>query len=62
MTCLLHEIFAFGTRAASDGREVVSLPRSVADELVLASALVTLCYTDISVPYSNRIFVPRMLR
>lgn len=56
ITCLLHEIFALGTRAQSDGRDVVPLPRRVADELVLASALVPLCFTDIAVPYSNRIY------
>eukprot|EP00435_Cladocopium_sp_Y103_P023047 s3468_g5.t1 len=56
MTCLLHHLFALGAKSTKEARDVVPLRRSVADELVLASALSPLCFTDLSTPYAEKIY------
>ena len=56
LTCILHKIFDLGSRTSSDGREVLSLSRSIADEIVVACALSFTAITDVSVPYTKRIY------
>eukprot|EP00435_Cladocopium_sp_Y103_P003960 s4316_g1.t1 len=56
MTCLLHTLFSFGVSDEKEARDVLQLPRKTADELVLASALSALCFTDLSTPYSQKIY------
>ena len=55
-SCVLAEIFSYGSKTVSDASEVLQLPRSVADELVVASILGLFALTDVSVPYSDRVF------
>jgi hypothetical protein len=55
-SCVLDEVFGLGTKSATDGNDVVTLSRKVAEELVLASIFGLLAVTDISVPYSDRLF------
>ena len=56
LTCLLHHLFALGSKDVSDARDVVKLPRKVADELALASVFSLCALTGISVPYASRIY------
>ena len=53
---ILSKIFALGSRTATDSSDVVLLPRSIADEIVLASVLSLVASTDVSVPYSAQLF------
>lgn len=55
-SCVLSEIFSFGTRTTSDGNDVLKLPRAVAEELVLASVLGLVALNDVSVPYATKIY------
>ena len=56
LTCILHKLFAFGSKKADDGREVLSLPRPVAEEITLASLMSIVALTDVSVPYLPKLF------
>ena len=53
---ILSKIFSLGSKSASDGKDVVHLSRSVADELCLASILGLVAATDVSVPFLQEIF------
>ena len=56
LCCLLSKIFDFGPKHAKAGDEVLPLPRSTAEELVLSSILSYVALTDISVPYDDKVY------
>ena len=60
-SCVLAEIFGYGSKTPSDANEVLQLPRAVADELVVASILGLFAITDVSVPYATARSMPQML-
>ena len=54
--CLLDTVFSLGNKDAKTEKEVVSLPRRTAEELVLSSLFALVASCDVSVPYSRKIF------
>eukprot|EP00435_Cladocopium_sp_Y103_P016191 s1218_g4.t1 len=56
LSCILAEVFAFGSRNAEDEDEVLWLPRKVAEEFVLASIFGLVAVSDISAPYDEEIY------
>ena len=53
---VLGGIFSLGSRTTGDSGEVLYLPRSVAEEITLASVLMLVAVTDVSVPYDSRVY------
>ena len=53
---VLDGIFSFDSRSAGDADEVLEMPRSVAQELVLACIVSLLAISDVSVPYDEHIY------
>eukprot|EP00435_Cladocopium_sp_Y103_P022342 s2443_g5.t1 len=56
LASLLQEIYAFGTEDQASNTEVFELPRSTAQELVLASIFSFAAISDVSVQYHDRVF------
>eukprot|EP00438_Fugacium_kawagutii_P027393 Skav208440 [mRNA] locus=scaffold1952:165682:170177:- [translate_table: standard] len=56
LCCLLARLFDFNPKRASEGDDVFRLPRSVAEELVLASVMGLVAMADISVPYDTKLY------
>lgn len=56
LTCVINEIYAFAGEEESTRTEVYGLPRSTAEELVVASVLSLVALTDVSVDYLDRLF------
>ena len=58
LTCTLAEIYGFssGNDWGSANPEVYELPRSSADELVVAAVMAFVAVTDASVPFSSKVF------
>ena len=56
LTCILDGIFQLGNSSAAAADEVVGLPRTIAEELVLASIASFLAVTDVSVPYDANVY------
>eukprot|EP00438_Fugacium_kawagutii_P001298 Skav226282 [mRNA] locus=scaffold3301:83585:106858:+ [translate_table: standard] len=56
LSCVLGDVFSLGSTTSSDSDEVISFPRKAADEVVLASVLSLVALTDISVPYSKKVY------
>ena len=56
LTCILDGIFQLGNTSAATADEVITLPRSIAEELVLASIASFLAITDVSVPYDTKVY------
>lgn len=54
--CVLAQIFNFGSRDAKDEKEVLALPRRVAEELVLASIFGLLAVCDVSASYDTKVY------
>ena len=61
LTCILDGVFQLGNTSAATADEVITLPRSIAEELVLASIASFLAVADVSVPYMTRRSMPQML-
>ena len=59
---ILDKIFAFGSRDSDDASQVFALPRSVAEEIVLASVLSLVAVTHISATYDSHVYMLLMLR
>ena len=56
LSCVLDRLYSLGVREEGKGDEVLDLPRSVAQELLLCSSLAFVAATDVSVPYLERIY------
>ena len=56
LSCVLSEIFTFGHGAHGEESDVFVLPRTTAEELVLASILCFVAASDVTVDYAERIF------
>ena len=57
LTCLLKDIYQFGTSKPKFSKaEVYTLPRKVADELVICSALAWVASANVTLPYLPQVF------
>lgn len=55
-TCVLDRLYAYGLSDQKEADHVLALPRSVAQELVLASVIGIISVTNISAEYLDRLF------
>ena len=56
LTSTLAKIFSCGVQSGESSDEVVSLPRPVAQELVLAAIFSLVAVSDVSCPYDDRVY------
>eukprot|EP00435_Cladocopium_sp_Y103_P026094 s726_g6.t1 len=56
LTCLVSKLYQFSSATGDGEEEVYHLPRSAADELVLASIFSFIACSDLSVGFHNRIY------